>query len=114
MWYFLLFLLFLYIWWQWRKLRRSIFMPHGDEMPPYGRRQSNRRGEEYTETGERKKYTSDEGEYADFEEVSGGTVTEETASTEAASSWQGFEGSRPLAATMRASASEFPGIAATP
>lgn len=82
MWYFLLFLLFLYIWWQWRKLRRSIFMPHGDEMPPYGRRQSNRRGEEYTETGERKKYTSDEGEYADFEEVSGGTVTEETASKE--------------------------------
>ena len=82
MWYFLLFLLFLYIWWQWRKLRRSIFMPHGDEMPPYGRRQSNRRGEEYTETGERKKYTSDEGEYADFEEVSGGTVTKETASTE--------------------------------
>ena len=82
MWYFLLFLLFLYIWWQWRKLRRSIFMPHGDEMPPYGRRQSNRRGEEYTETGERKKYTSDEGEYADFEEVSGGAFTEETTSTE--------------------------------
>ena len=82
MWYFLLFLLFLYIWLQWRKLRRNIFMPHGDEMPPYGRRQSNRRGEEYTETGERKKYTSDEGEYADFEEVLGGTVTEETASTE--------------------------------
>jgi hypothetical protein len=36
--------------------------------------------EEYTETGERKKYTSGEGEYADFEEVSG-TVIEETTST---------------------------------
>jgi hypothetical protein len=36
--------------------------------------------EEYTETGERKKYTSNEGEYADFEEVSG-TVIEETTST---------------------------------
>ena len=34
-------------------------------------------GEEYTETGERKKYSSDEGEYADFEEVSG-TIIEET------------------------------------
>ena len=36
--------------------------------------------EEYTETGEHKKYTSNEGEYADFEEVSG-TVIEETTST---------------------------------
>ncbi len=33
--------------------------------------------EEYTETGERKIFTSGEGEYADFEEVSG-TVIEET------------------------------------
>ena len=33
--------------------------------------------EEYTETGERKIFTSGEGEYADFEEVSG-SVTEET------------------------------------
>ena len=33
--------------------------------------------DEYTDTGERKKYTSNEGEYADFEEVSG-TVIEET------------------------------------
>lgn len=33
--------------------------------------------EEYTSTGERKKYTSGEGEYADFEEVSG-TIIEET------------------------------------
>ena len=33
--------------------------------------------DEYTETGERKKYTSGEGEYADFEEVTG-TIIEET------------------------------------
>jgi len=33
--------------------------------------------DEYTDTGERKKYSSTEGEYADFEEVSG-TVIEET------------------------------------
>lgn len=37
--------------------------------------------EEYTETGERKIYTSNEGEYADFEEVSGGTIVEETTTT---------------------------------
>ena len=36
--------------------------------------------EEYTETGERKIFTSNEGEYADFEEVSG-TIVEETTST---------------------------------
>ena len=35
--------------------------------------------EEYTETGERKIYGSTEGEYADFEEVSG-TIIEETVS----------------------------------
>jgi hypothetical protein len=37
--------------------------------------------EEYTETGERKIFTSNEGEYADFEEVSG-TVIEETVATD--------------------------------
>ena len=36
--------------------------------------------EEYTETGERKIFTSGEGEYADFEEVNG-TIIEETTST---------------------------------
>ena len=36
--------------------------------------------DEYTDTGERKRYSSGEGEYADFEEVSG-TVIEETTST---------------------------------
>lgn len=35
--------------------------------------------EEYTETGERKIYTSGDGEYADFEEVTG-TIIEETTS----------------------------------
>ena len=48
------------------------------------RQQSERQGrydddEEYTANGERKKYTSGEGEYADFEEVSG-TIIEETTS----------------------------------
>ena len=37
--------------------------------------------EEYTETGERKIFTSNEGEYADFEEVQE-TVIEETVKTE--------------------------------
>ena len=36
--------------------------------------------DEYTDTGERKRYSSNEGEYADFEEVSG-TIIEETTST---------------------------------
>ena len=36
--------------------------------------------DEYTDTGEHKRYTSNEGEYADFEEVSG-TVIKETTST---------------------------------
>ena len=36
--------------------------------------------EEYTETGERKIYRTGEGEYADFEEVTG-TIVEETTST---------------------------------
>lgn len=36
--------------------------------------------DEYTDTGERKIYTSGDGEYADFEEVSG-TVIEETISS---------------------------------
>lgn len=40
-------------------------------------RPSRETDEEYTETGERKIFTSGEGEYADFEEVSG-SVTEET------------------------------------
>ena len=37
--------------------------------------------EEYTETGERKIFTSNEGEYADFEEVSGTVSQEATTST---------------------------------
>ena len=42
------------------------------------RREYDDEEEEYTETGERKIFTSNEGEYADFEEVSG-TIIEETA-----------------------------------
>jgi len=44
------------------------------------RSQRNSTDEEYTETGERKIFTSNEGEYADFEEVRG-TIIEETNST---------------------------------
>lgn len=38
--------------------------------------------EEYTDTGERKRYTSNEGEYADFEEMSGTVIEETTSSSE--------------------------------
>ncbi len=44
------------------------------------RRESYEEEEEYTETGERKIFTSGEGEYADFEEVTD-TITEETTTT---------------------------------
>ena len=44
------------------------------------RRERYEEEEEYTETGERKIFTSGEGEYADFEEVTG-TITEETTTT---------------------------------
>ena len=42
------------------------------------RREQYEEDEEYTETGERKIYTSGDGEYAEYEEVSG-TIIEETA-----------------------------------
>ena len=42
------------------------------------RREQYEEEEEYTETGERKIYTSGDGEYAEYEEVSG-TIIEETA-----------------------------------
>lgn len=38
--------------------------------------------EEYTETGERKIFTSNEGEYADFEEVNGPIIEETTYTNE--------------------------------
>ena len=38
--------------------------------------------DEYTDTGERKRYSSGEGEYADFEEVSGTVIEETTANGE--------------------------------
>ena len=44
----------------------------------YGRDSYEEEEEEYTEIGERKIYTSGEGEYADFEEVSGSIINETT------------------------------------
>lgn len=51
---------------------------HGRQQHERPRRDSDE--EEYTETGERKIFTSNEGEYADFEEVRE-TIIEETSST---------------------------------
>lgn len=48
----------------------------GDDQHQEGQRYDDDQ-EEYTETGERKIFTSGEGEYAEFEEVSG-TIVEET------------------------------------
>ncbi len=48
----------------------------GDDQHREGQRYDDDQ-EEYTETGERKIFTSGEGEYAEFEEVSG-TIVEET------------------------------------
>ncbi len=45
---------------------------------PYGDDQQ----EEYTATGERKIFTSNEGEYADFEEVTGSVIEETTSGGE--------------------------------
>ena len=81
---FILFVLFLMVgipllrgWFYMQRIRRRVNESF------HGRQQHERpsRGEEeeYTETGERKIFTSNEGEYADFEEVSG-TVVEETTS----------------------------------
>ena len=79
---FILFILLLMIgipvfkgWLYMRNLRRRVnesFRGRQEHERP--RRDDN---DEYTDTGERKKYSSTEGEYADFEEVSG-TVIEET------------------------------------
>ena len=59
-----------------RRVNESFRGRQQHERPPRERYEE----EEYTETGERKIYTSGDGEYADFEEVSG-TVIEETVST---------------------------------
>lgn len=80
---FILFVLFLMVgipllrgWLYMQNLRRRVnesFRGRQQHERPY-RDDDN---EEYTETGERKIYGSGEGEYADFEEVSG-TIIEET------------------------------------
>ena len=59
-----------------RRVNESFRGRQQHERPPRERHEE----EEYTETGERKIFTSNEGEYADFEEVSE-TVIEETTST---------------------------------
>ena len=63
-----------------RDVRKKVNDTFG-ESEPRRERPSRDDRDEYTETGERKIFTSNEGEYADFEEVSG-TVIEETTSTD--------------------------------
>lgn len=88
---FLLFILFILLlmvgipllrgWLYMQNLRRRVnesFRGRQEHERP--RRERYEEEEEYTETGERKIFTSGEGEYADFEEVTG-TITEETTTT---------------------------------
>lgn len=66
-------------WLYYRNLRRRVNETFG------GRRErepSYRDDEEYTETGERKIYGSGEGEYAEYEEVSGTVIEETTANAD--------------------------------
>ena len=64
-------------WFYMQSLRRRVNESfRGRQQHERPRREDN---DEYTDTGERKIYTSNEGEYADFEEVSG-TIIEETTS----------------------------------
>ena len=80
---FILFVLFLMIgipllrgWFYMQNLRRRVNESfRGRQQHERPRRDEEE--EEYTATGERKIFTSNEGEYADFEEVSG-TIIEET------------------------------------
>ena len=80
---FILFVLFLMIgipllrgWFYMQNLRRRVNESfRGRQQHERPRRDEEE--EEYTATGERKIFTSNEGEYADFEEISG-TIIEET------------------------------------
>ena len=81
---FILFVLFLMIgipllrgWFYMQNLKRRVNESFRGRQQ-HERPRRNAEEEEYTETGERKIFTSNEGEYADFEEVSG-TIIEETA-----------------------------------
>ena len=88
---FLLFILFILLlmvgipllrgWLYMQNLRRRVNESfRGRQQHERPSREQYEESEEYTETGERKIFTSNEGEYADFEEVSG-SVIEETTST---------------------------------
>ena len=87
---FILLILFLVVgipllrgWFYMQNLRRRVnesFRGRQQHERPRRERYEENNDEEYTETGERKIFTSNEGEYADFEEVSG-AVIEETTST---------------------------------
>lgn len=80
---FILFVLFLMIgipllrgWFYMQNLRRRVNESFRGRQQ-HERPSRDEEEEEYTATGERKIFTSNEGEYADFEEVSG-TIIEET------------------------------------
>ena len=64
-------------WLYMQNLKRRVNETFGGRRQERSRREAE---EEYTETGERKIYTSNEGEYAEYEEVIG-TIIEETAQT---------------------------------
>ena len=83
--FFILIILFLIVGWPllrgWlfmRDVRKKVNETFGGSPGRESPRQED--DEEYTETGERKIFRSGEGEYADFEEVSG-TIIEETTSS---------------------------------
>lgn len=84
---FILLILFLMIgipllrgWLYMQNLRRRVNESfRGRQQHERPRRERYEEDEEYTETGERKIYTSGDGEYAEYEEVSG-TIIEETTS----------------------------------
>ena len=87
---FILLILFLVVgipllrgWFYMQNLRRRVnesFRGRQQHERPRRERYEENDDQEYTETGDRKIFTSNEGEYADFEEVSG-AVIEETTST---------------------------------
>ena len=84
---FLLFILFILIlmigipllrgWLYMQNVRRRVNETFGGGRQNRGHGDRYEQDEEYTETGERKIFTSGEGEYADFEEMSG-TIVEDT------------------------------------
>ena len=85
---FILFILFLLVglpllrgWLYMQNLRRRVNESFRGRQQPERPNRERYEEEEYTETGERKIFTSNEGEYADYEEVSG-TITEETTTSE--------------------------------